>query len=252
MFVGIVILGIILGFGCFFIMEHRTNAPQPTEAPATEVQDSQAESTDKPAEPSEEEPSTPNTTTHSTTDSASIWVVVNKQHPLNPLSYAPSDLTAVGNGQYMRSEAAAALARLRAAAQTAGNPVYALSGYRSYAAQSSLYNSYVKADGQAAADTYSARAGYSEHQTGLAVDVGTGTCNLDICFGDTAAGEWLATNAYMYGFIIRYPADKTATTGYQYEPWHLRYVGVELATQMHAKGIATLEEYFSITGGTSY
>jgi D-alanyl-D-alanine carboxypeptidase len=179
-------------------------------------------------------------------------VVVNKQNPLRPASFAPTDLTSIGNGQLARAETARSLTTLLQAAQTQGHTVYVLSGYRSYATQSAVYNNYVRNDGQANADTYSARPGHSEHQTGLAVDVGNGTCNLLACFGNTEAGKWLNSNAHRYGFIIRYPSGKQKTTGYQYEPWHLRYVGIELATEMQAKNIQTLEEFFGIPGGTTY
>ena len=113
-----------------------------------------------------------------------------------------------------------------------------ISGYRSYAYQASLYNSYVAQDGQALADTYSARPGHSEHQSGLAFDIGA----LDNGYGNTPDGRWLHAHCADYGFIIRYPAGKESMTGYQYEPWHVRYVGKEIASQIMAQGI-TLEEY---------
>jgi len=78
------------------------------------------------------------------------------------------------------------------------------------------------------------------------------TCALDQCFADTDQGKWLAANAYKYGFIIRYTADKESTTGYEYEPWHIRYVGTALSTELHTKNVETLEEFFGITGGSSY
>jgi D-alanyl-D-alanine carboxypeptidase len=124
-----------------------------------------------------------------------------------------------------------------------------VSGYRSYAKQEQLYNSYVANDGQAAADTYSARPGFSEHQTGLAVDIGEGgSCDLETCFENTASAKWVAANAYKYGFIVRYMKGKEASTGYQYEPWHLRYLGVSEATSVYNSG-KTLEEYYGIPGG---
>jgi D-alanyl-D-alanine carboxypeptidase len=129
------------------------------------------------------------------------------------------------------------------------------SGYRSYSFQVNLYNGYVKQQGQATADRQSARPGYSEHQTGLAADLGGVTqpaCNVAQCFAKTPEGAWLAANAHTYGFIVRYGADDEETTGYDYEPWHIRYVGIELAAEMHRKGIQTLEEFFDISGGTAY
>jgi D-alanyl-D-alanine carboxypeptidase len=191
-------------------------------------------------------------TAYSTTDPTSPWVVVNKQHPLNPRDYAPSDLTAVGNGQYMRAEAASALTTMLAAAKTAGYIVTPASGYRSYSTQVSVYNKEVTEYGQATADSESARPGFSEHQTGLAMDLASGNCSITDCFGDTPGGKWITQNAYKYGFLLRYPADKTDVTGYRAESWHFLYVGVNLATELHSQGIETLEEFFGITGGTTY
>ena len=199
-------------------------------------------------------PATPlfDKTTHSTTDPTSIWVVVNKQHPLQPVNYAPSDLVPVGNNQYMRAEAAQALATMLAAAKTAGYTVTPQSGYRSYQTQVAVYNSEVQAYGQAIADSESARPGYSEHQSGLAIDLGSNGCNITDCFGTTPGGEWVATNAYKFGFILRYPADLETVTGYRAEAWHFRYVGIPLATEMHQEGTRTLEQFFSVVGGSTY
>ncbi len=249
----LVILGLLVG--AFFIREQRVSAPlgtpqtqpannQQTEPDTTVAQPPNSITPDKPAPF--------NKNTYSTVDPNSLWVVVNKQHPLQPIAYAPSDLVGAGNGQVLRSTPAAALSSLLQASASDGNPMSVLSGYRSYATQSALYNNYVRTDGQASADTYSARPGHSEHQTGLAVDVGNGTCNLLACFGDTAAGKWLANNAHTYGFIIRYPSGQSRTTGYQYEPWHLRYVGTSLANEMRKQKTLTLEEFFGISGGTNY
>lgn len=188
---------------------------------------------------------------YSIDDPASIWVVVNKKRPL-PSSYAPSDLISVG-GKQMRSQAASAIKQLVSAATSDGLSLKYVSAYRSYSYQTTLYNNYVAADGQSKADTYSARPGHSEHQTGLAADIGNadGSCELDICFGQTVAGKWIDAHAYEYGFIVRYPADETAVTGYQYEPWHVRYVGTWLAKQLHNKP-QTLEEYFGIGAAPDY
>jgi len=128
------------------------------------------------------------------------------------------------------------------------------SAYRSYSYQVSLYGKYVRDQGQSVADTQSARPGYSEHQTGLAVDVEPydQQCDVEQCFADLPAGKWIAANAYKYGFIIRYTKDKTHVTGYEYEPWHVRYVGVELATEMHNQHIETLEEFFGLPAAPDY
>jgi len=179
-------------------------------------------------------------------DAASLTVVVNKKHQL-PSTYAPAGLTTYGSTQ-LRSQAAQALTDLVSDAAANGFTFKLISGYRSYSSQQSVYNSYVARDGQAAADTYSARPGFSEHQTGLAADVGNGTCDLETCFGDSAAGKWIAANAQNYGFIVRYPKGKEADTGYQYEPWHLRYLGVDEARSVYASG-KTLDQYYNVPAG---
>lgn len=189
---------------------------------------------------------------HSTTDPTSIWVVVNKQHPLQPVSYAPADLVSVGNNQYLRAEAAAALNTMLTDAKAAGYTVTPDSGYRSYSMQVTTYNSEVAAYGQAVADSESARPGYSEHQTGLAIDFGSGGCNITDCFANTPGGKWVTANAYRYGFILRYPNDLTDVTGYRAEAWHFRYVGVPLAVEMRQEGVRTLEQFFGVPGGTTY
>jgi D-alanyl-D-alanine carboxypeptidase len=154
----------------------------------------------------------------------------------------------------LRADTATAIKLLSDGATSAGMHLMLASGYRSYSEQVGLYNNYVSSYGQASADTFSARAGHSEHQTGLAADVEpvSGQCELDACFGNTPEGKWLAANAYKYGFIIRYPADKTLLTGYEYEPWHVRYVGVDLSGEMHKTGVETLEEFFGLPSFTSY
>lgn len=182
---------------------------------------------------------------HSLEDPGSIWVVVNKKRPL-PDSYAPNDL----DGD-IRREPAKKLEELLKAAQNDGYSLYRISGFRSQENQTLTYNSYVSRDGQAQADTYSARPRHSEHQTGLAIDLGSGTCDLEACFGHTSAGKWLASNAHKYGFIIRYLKGKENITGYQYEPWHLRYVGIDLATELHKSG-QTMEEFFNLPPAPNY
>jgi len=173
-------------------------------------------------------------------------VLVNKDHPLSPAKYTPSLVSWKGTGYRMRSDVRSKLSGLFTGAANAGHSIAVVSAYRSYTQQRDLYNYYVQTYGKAYADRISARPGYSEHQTGLAVDVGlaSGSCGLAACFGDTAAGKWVAASAYKYGFIIRYPKGHEATTGYTYEPWHLRYVGVALATEMRSKKIPTMEHYY--------
>lgn len=178
----------------------------------------------------------------------SLTVVVNKKHRL-PSNYAPPDLISVAGG-ILRSDAAAAYQRLASDATAKGFSIYIISSYRSYQTQVSTYNGFAARDGQALADTYSARPGHSEHQTGLAVDIGLsgGNCALQSCFGDTDVGRWLAERASYYGFIVRYPKGKEAITGYQYEPWHLRYLGMEIAKSVEATG-KTLDEFYTVPAG---
>jgi zinc D-Ala-D-Ala carboxypeptidase len=179
----------------------------------------------------------------------SIYFIVNKKRAL-PAGYVPKNLVTI-SGQQLRSDTANAMNELLDGARGDGISYSIISGYRSYYYQDSVYGDYVKRDGQAKADTYSARPGHSEHQTGLAADLGTGTCNLEICFGDTAAGKWLLNNSYKYGFIVRYQQGKENLTGYQYEPWHIRYLGIDLASKVYKSG-KTLEQYFSLPAATTY
>lgn len=183
-------------------------------------------------------------TLHSIDTPDSLWVIVNKLRPIVS-SYTPNDLATTSIGNLLRADATNALNKLIDSARSNGLQLYIISGYRSYATQQAVYNSYAAKDGQAAADTYSARPGTSEHQTGWAADLGNGTCDLEICFKNTPAGTWLASHAHEFGFIIRYPEGKQTITGYQYEPWHIRYVGPELAAELH-KTAQTMEEFFAV------
>jgi len=184
----------------------------------------------------------------------SVTVLVNKQYSL-PSSYEPKDLVYPNvpftfkeqiEKRKMRKEAAQALEKLFAGAKKDGIFLAGVSAYRSHATQTSVYNNYVKKDGEEKARTYSAVPGHSEHETGLAIDVSgsDGKCAAEDCFGGTKEASWLAKHASEYGFIIRYLKGKESITGYQYEPWHIRYVGTEMAKDIAAKGI-TLEEYLN-------
>lgn len=199
----------------------------------------------------------------STTEPESPWVVVNKQRPLYPIKYIPKDLVApkFGSlnanpyGRKLRKEASTAAYKLARAMKAAGKGSLIIqSAYRSYGEQSTIHDRQVKRYGKKAGEALAARPGYSEHQTGWAMDVsarGQG-CQIRVCFGQTKAGLWLAANAYKYGFIIRYPNFATPTTGYQYEPWHLRYVGVGLAMVMHDDDVHTLEKFFGLPAAPNY
>lgn len=146
-----------------------------------------------------------------------------------------------GNG--LTNETLNAFNKMKSVASGEGLNLYISSGYRSYADQKYIYNNYVLRDGQSEADTYSARAGHSEHQTGLAFDLNT----INSSFALTAEGIWVADNCYKYGLILRYPKGKENITGYMYESWHLRYVGIDLATKLYNDGDwITLEEYYGI------
>lgn len=191
-------------------------------------------------------------------DPNSNWVVVNKLRPLSPPEYEPElvfvDVPYVYE-PYMRPEAAGALIAMFTAFNTeTGLQMQSQSAYRSYWTQADVYAGWVAQLGQAQADLESARPGHSEHQTGLTMDVSAlpSVCALEACFGDTPQGQWLAANSWKYGFIVRYPQGKTEITGYIWEPWHMRYVGVELATEMHNTGITTLEEFFGLPAAPAY
>jgi D-alanyl-D-alanine carboxypeptidase len=201
---------------------------------------------------------------YSIDEADSIWVVVNKQRQISPLKYQPASLAfpafakpKVQNpfGLQMREEAALATVELATAMAEAGKGTLILnSGFRTYKNQQGLYNRTRDTRGLAVAEKLSARPGHSEHQLGLAADFsvkGQG-CVIMACFGKTAAGIWLAENAHEYGFIMRYPKGNKPITGFQYEPWHFRYVGVELATEMKTKGIKTLEEFWGLGPAPDY
>ncbi|MGG1679374.1 D-alanyl-D-alanine carboxypeptidase family protein [Neobacillus sp. NRS-1170] len=184
----------------------------------------------------------------------SIPVLVNKLHKL-PENYSPGDLVDANipfifkeksEKRKMRTPAASAIEKLFTSAKKQGVNLLGVSAYRSHAAQTVLFNSYVHQDGYEKAATYSAVPGTSEHETGLAIDVtgGDGRCAAEECFGGTKEAKWLEKHAADYGFIIRYPKGKNAITGYTYEPWHLRYVGKTIAKKIMKRGI-TLEEYYN-------
>ncbi|WP_282172170.1 M15 family metallopeptidase [Cytobacillus firmus] len=185
-----------------------------------------------------------------------VLVLVNKQFSL-PDSYEPLELVipevAFSFGKldveksYMRQDAAKALETLFAGALKEGAELFAVSGYRSYARQSRVFEAEVKRAGRDKAVQAVAVPGNSEHQTGLSMDISSRSANLELSekFGETNEGKWLAENAHRYGFILRYPKGKETITGYQYEPWHFRYVGSEDAKVIYEKKW-TLEEYFNI------
>ncbi|MFC7860089.1 M15 family metallopeptidase [Arthrobacter koreensis] len=183
---------------------------------------------------------------------SSLAVVVNKNRPLADPAYVPAELHDAG-GVLLRPEAAGAFSRLNADAAAAGVGITAVSGYRTAADQAHIHDSYTASYGPETADGISARAGYSEHQTGLAVDIGNadGSCALEACFEATPAGAWAAANAHRYGFVVRYPDGAAPVTGFAYEPWHLRFVGTELAAKLHRSG-QTLEQFAGLPPAPNY
>jgi D-alanyl-D-alanine carboxypeptidase len=198
-------------------------------------------------------------TQHSLTQANSLWVLVNKKHPLNPIKYAPAKLVRIStfnpDNLPVASVTATAFLKMAKAGKAAGaGSISIASGYRSYNRQVQVHAQDVARYGLVAGEKLAARPGYSEHQTGLAVDVfapGQG-CRIRVCFGTTKAGTWLRENAWQYGFIVRYPDGSYPITGYQYEPWHLRYVGVELSTELHDRGVTILENFFNYDPAPTY
>lgn len=185
----------------------------------------------------------------------SILVLVNKEYAL-PEDYSPSDLvvpevrfpfTEDDPKKQLRKEAANALEGLFTAADKSGHTLFAQSGFRSYDRQEAIFASYVSRHGEDHANTYSAKAGESEHQTGLVMDITSEAVGFELTtkFGDTPEGKWVAEHAHEHGFIVRYQLGKEPITGYQYEPWHLRYVGKKAATDIYTRDI-TLEEYVDV------
>lgn len=182
---------------------------------------------------------------------ASLWALVNKESSL-PVEYVPSPISIPNvptrtdksiDERSVRSDIQQPLIDLFNAAESYGYQLLIGSGYRSANLQSIYFYSLARSIGEQAANQSIARPGQSEHQTGLAVDITTVSrqCYLEICFEDTSDGQWLANNAHKYGFILRYKKGKESITGYMYEPWHFRYVGIDLATALFESDL-TLEE----------
>ena len=186
------------------------------------------------------------------TNTDSLLILVNKTHPISE-TYEPKDLVKPNvksnkTGLSLRKEAAEALETMFNAALNDNITLVLGSSYRSYNYQQTLFTNYSKRDGEEAANKYSARAGTSEHQTGLACDISdaAGAHYLKQSFKDTAEGMWLKDNAHRFGFILRFPLGKEDITGYMFEPWHFRYVGVEEAQKIVDSGL-TLEEFYNFT-----
>jgi len=175
------------------------------------------------------------------TDPHSVQVLVNKHFMLED-TYVPEELTDVGYDQRMIPEAADALESMISDAGKDGMQIVPQSGYRSYNTQSQIFNEN-KANDPDGVDTYSARPGHSEHQTGLAMDLNVPYGGQLRSFVDTKESVWVAENAYKYGFIVRYTDKNTRITGYMAEPWHVRYIGIEHSGKMQKEKIDSFEEY---------
>lgn len=184
-------------------------------------------------------------------DYSNILFLVDKQRAL-PSDYEPSDLV-IPNVKsdrwtfYLRKEASTQLEKMFNSAKADGVNLVLISAYRSYDTQTSLFNNYVSSDGYENANKYSAKPGHSEHQTGLTVDISDekGMYYLSQQFEISVEGIWLRENSYKFGYILRYPKGKENITGYMYEPWHFRYLGVDMATKVYESGL-TYEEYINI------
>lgn len=196
----------------------------------------------------------------SLTDPARRWVIVNKTLSLNPVDYAPTVVSGAGvevttRSNQLREDAASALNEMAGALNESGAGVLGMNnGYRSYQLQVATHTGHVSSLGQEGADLISARPGFSEHQTGLSMDVvscGNG-CGEIGAFGGTSESTWVAEHAWEYGFIVRYEDGVTGTTGYVPEPWHLRYIGPALAAAYHESGCHSLEEFFGMPAAPDY
>lgn len=184
------------------------------------------------------------TNTKDTNIEENYLMLVNKYNKLSD-TYVNSNLVNIeakhGRNAKLESKTYEQYIKMYDAAKKQGLNLYIKSPYRSYSVQNNLYNNYVAKDGKKNADTYSARPGYSEHQTGLAFDLTSYSTNFDT-FENSQEFKWVKDNAHKYGFILRYPKGMEYITGYIYEPWHYRYVGEEVAKIIYEKGI-TFEEY---------
>ena len=249
--IGIIIAGLALAASCY-----APSPPTPPPATAGPVETVDGEITESAGEitsAAETRRGEIETRLKQAIDSGFL-ILVNKNNALDK-DYKPDDLADIryyaqdrgAEGRFMRAAAADAFHALVEDAAENGFTLVITTAYRSYSFQSTLYNNYVARDGQAAADRYSAQPGKSEHQTGLAADVSSPSVNyaLTAAFANTDEGKWLAENARRFGFIIRYPEGMEEITGYQYEPWHIRFVGPTSAEYIYENKI-TLEEYLEL------
>lgn len=235
---------ILLGLAVLFLMKRRMNRPAPTPVPTVET-------TPEPTAVPTPAPTPEPTKVPADIDSNdSLTRLVNKKHLLDE-SYVPADLTTVDvhcdHPQQLRKEAADALKQMFDAAIEDEIYFKLISGYRSYAEQRSLWYTYLEKFGQTHTSRIDSYPGASDHQLGLAADIGNwnGNCQLNSCFSQYSTYQWLKEHAHEYGFIERFPNQKESITGVMYSPWHWRYVGVEEATGIHDAGGISMEEYYN-------
>ena len=229
----------------------RTSAAGPTGRPATPA----------PSPTSVPEP-TPSPTfdraAHSVDEADSLWVVVDKRRPLDPPQYVPDGLVAVPvphtNAPQLLPHVSAAVVAMFAAARKDGLLLASNSAYRSFDSQQRVHDANVASMGRKQAERLTLRPGFSEHQTGLAIDIGpeSGRCSLNACLADLPEGAWLAKHAWRYGFVLRYPKGFERITGIEFEPWHFRYLGKGLARELHETGVKTLEQFFGLPDSPGY
>lgn len=193
-------------------------------------------------------------------DPSHVWFVVNKAMPMEPIDYAPADWVApadvpLGNLAAVRTDIAPTVTAMSQASVSAGiGRIGVQNGYRGYSVQQRIHDQRVASLGKEAGERLAARPGYSEHQSGIAMDVFgcTPGCSSSEQFGSTATYQWVVEHSWEYGWIIRYEDGQTAITGYDPEAWHLRYIGPELAAAYHAGGFHTLEEFFGLPAAPGY
>ncbi len=256
----LILLLFLLGIGLYGVLTQKSAVQTETKTETAPAETS--EPTKEPMASSEPEPAEteePQTLDPSVfTDTESLLIVANKKHKL-PDGYVPSDLVVPEirqtQGCQMKAEAASMMKQMADAAAQEGVTLSISSAYRGEEYQRQLYNNYSASYGTETADTISSRPGYSDHQTGLAADFveGDGSLNginFNQSFENTQSGVWLREHAHEYGFIMRYPKGKQEITGYAYEPWHFRYIGVDYATKIYETDVfESFEEYFGVEGG---
>lgn len=229
----------------------KSKSEKAAKTPQSKTVTSQTEPVPKPKAATSPAPQTTSTPNPAHRNPSNIDVMVNKKHPLVPLGFVPSlGLANCSRAINVSKDVVDDLNSLCKAAQATGVPLGVSSSYRSYSTQASTYSYWVGQDGKEAADTYSARPGYSEHQTGLSLDFRVPDGATLSAFSGTPQQKWLAQNGWKYGFIQRYTSMNSAETGYVAESWHYRYIGRTAAADYTKRGISSLEKYWNMPGGS--